>query len=87
MSGAEGVTPEFFVSRVEHVEDMHNGCVRFWYCVDRTGPDGVRETETVCLVILPISAIPQAVALRNAALGKSAGWPAGALPMDYGVLQ
>lgn len=68
-------TPEFFVSRVQHIEDMRNGCVRYWFCIERTTPDGVSEKETVLTVIMPVSAIPEAVALRQAIFGKTRDWP------------
>lgn len=66
-----GGAPEFFVSRVQHIEDMRNGNMRVWYCVDRTTPEGVVETDTVLTVIMPVSAIPDAVAQRQAVFGKS----------------
>lgn len=63
-------TPEYFVSRVQHIEDMQNGNMRVWYCVDRRGPDGITETEMVLTVIMPVAAIPDAVAKRHAVFGR-----------------
>lgn len=74
MGTADYGTPEYFVSRVQHIEDMKNGNMRIWYCVDRMTPEGLNETDTVLTVIMPISAIPEAVALRQAAFAKTSSW-------------
>lgn len=69
MSSADCVVPEFFVSKLDHAEDCRDGTVRFWYCVERTNPDGVREKDIVCTIIMPIAALPDAIAKRKLLLG------------------
>lgn len=67
--------PEFFVSRLEHVENMGDGNARFWFAVDRELPGGEHETDTACIIIMPLSAIPPAAAMRKEVLGLTTQWP------------
>ena len=53
--------PDTFVAELGRVDIMRGGFARFVLCVDRTGADGTPELHVAAKIVMPVSAVPDAI--------------------------